>query len=130
MTNVIEIRSHANESESRGTLDALCLEGARTMLHRALEVEVTEYLERHGETRDEKGHALVTRHGKARPRQVTIGSGTMTVEAPRVRDRRVDAAGHRQRFTSAILPPYMRRSRRRDDLALGALRQSSSPRRS
>ena len=80
------------------------------MLHRALEVEVTEYLERHGETRDEKGHALVTRHGKARPRQVTIGSGTMTVEAPRVRDRRVDAAGHRQRFTSAILPPYMRRS--------------------
>ena len=46
MTNVIEIRSHANESESRGTLDALCLEGARTMLHRALEVEVTEYLER------------------------------------------------------------------------------------
>ncbi len=42
MTNVIAIRSHANESESRTTLDALCLEGACTMLHRALEVEVTE----------------------------------------------------------------------------------------
>jgi transposase-like protein len=110
MTNVIEIRSKANESESRTTLDALCLEGARRMLHRALEVEVEEYLERHDEARDEKGHALVTRHGKARPRQVTIGAGTMTVEAPRVRDRRVDEDGKRQRFTSWILPPYMRRS--------------------
>ena len=110
MTNVIEIRAHANESESRTTLDALCLAGARTMLHRALEVEVAEHLERHQEARDENGHALVTRHGKARPRQVTIGAGTMTVEAPRVRDRRVDENGNRQRFTSAILPPYMRRS--------------------
>jgi transposase-like protein len=110
MTNVIEIQSQANESELRATLDAVCLEGARRMLHRALALEVEAYLERHREARDEKGHALVTRHGKARPRQVTTGAGTMTVEAPRVRDRRVDEQGQRQRFTSAILPPYMRRS--------------------
>ena len=80
------------------------------MLRRALEVEVEEYLERHGGPRDESGHALVTHHGKARPRQVTIGAGTMIVNAPRVRDRRVDEDGNRQRFTSSILPPYMRRS--------------------
>lgn len=110
MTNVIEIRSDANESESRATLDGLCLEGARAMLHRALEVEVEDYLERHRQARDGDGRALVTRHGKARPRQVTTGTGTMTVAAPRVRDRRVDESGQRQRFTSAILPPYMRRS--------------------
>jgi transposase-like protein len=110
MTNVIEIRSHANEPESRSALDALCLEGARQMLQRALEVEVAEYLERHHGARDEAGHALVTRHGKAKPRQVTTGTGTMTIRAPRVRDRRVDGDGNRQRFTSAILPPYMRRS--------------------
>ena len=80
MTNVIEIRSETNESEGRATLDALCLEGARQMLHKALEVEVTDYLERHHDARDEKGHARVTRNGKARPRQVTSGAGTMTVE--------------------------------------------------
>ena len=40
----------------------------------------------------------------------TVGAGTMTVEAPRVGDRRVDQSGDRQRFTSCILPPYMRRS--------------------
>ncbi len=110
MTNGIEIRSKSNEFEPRDLLDAVCLEGARRMLHRALEVEVAEYLDRHDEARDERGHALVTRHGKARPRQVTIGAGTMTVQAPRVRDRRVAEDGQRQRFTSAILPPYMRRS--------------------
>ncbi len=110
MSNVIEVQRDATDSESRTSLDALCLEGARQMLHRALEVEVAEYLERHETARDEDGRALVTRHGKARARQVTTGTGTMTVEAPRVRDRRVDEQGVRQRFTSAILPPYMRRS--------------------
>lgn len=38
------------------------------------------------------------------------GAGTLTVAAPRVHDRRVDAQGCRQRFTSRILPPYLRRS--------------------
>ena len=92
MTNAIEIRSEANDFEARATLNALCLEGARQLLHRALEVEVAEYLERHRDARDEKGHALITRNGKARRRQVTTGAGTMTVESPSVRDRR---EGHR-----------------------------------
>ena len=56
------------------------------------------------------GHRLVVRNGSARARQVTLGSGTVEVRAPRVNDRRVDEEGRRQRFTSAILPPYMRRS--------------------
>ena len=80
------------------------------MLHRALELEVEQYLDRHRDARDEEDHALVTRNGKARTRKVTIGSGTMEVTAPRVRDERVDADGNRCRFTSEILPPYMRRS--------------------
>lgn len=104
MTNVIEIRSE-DESEARTTLDALCLEGARQMLQSALQAEVADYVERHQGARDERGHSLVTRNGKARARRVTSGAGTMTVEAPRVRDRREG-----QRFTSAILPPYMRRT--------------------
>ena len=78
MTNVIEIRSEANEPEGRTTLDALCQEEARQMLHRALEVEVVDYLGHHRDVRDEKGHAMVTRNGTARPRQVASGAGTMT----------------------------------------------------
>jgi putative transposase len=91
-------------------LDDLAREGARRMLQEALEAEVAGYIERHRGERDEQGRALVVRNGTARPRQVTVGSGTMQVEAPRVNDRRTDADGKRQRFTSAILPPYMRRS--------------------
>lgn len=91
-------------------LDDLAREGARQMLVAALDAEVASYLERHRDQRDDRGHALVVRNGRAQPRQVTVGSGTVEVTAPRVNDRRVDADGNRQRFTSAILPPYMRRS--------------------
>ena len=110
MSNVIEIHTEGKDQEPRSALDELCLAGAQQMLHRALEFEVGGYLERHRGARDENGHALVTRNGKARPRKVTVGSGTMEVTAPRVRDERLDQDGERCRFTSEILPPYMRRS--------------------
>jgi transposase-like protein len=80
------------------------------MLVTALDAEVASYLEAHRDARDENGHALVVRNGKARARQVTLGSGTVEVRAPRVNDRRRGPGGERQRFTSQILPPYMRRS--------------------
>lgn len=50
--------------------------------------------------------------GTGRPGRgkVTFGVGTIEVRAPRVNDRRLDEDGGRQRFTSEILPPYMRRS--------------------
>ena len=52
------------------------------------------------------------RNGRATARKVTCGAGTLEVSAPRVNDKRVDEAGRRKRFTSRILPPYMRRRRR------------------
>jgi putative transposase len=53
---------------------------------------------------------LVVRNGKGRRRKITVGAGTIPVNAPRVNDRRTDQDGERRRFTSRILPPYMRRS--------------------
>jgi transposase-like protein len=91
-------------------LDELVREGARRMLVAALEAEVTAYIERHRAERDERGHAQVVRNGKAQARNVTCGAGTFEVRAPRVNDKREDENGERQRFSSAILPPYMRRS--------------------
>jgi len=80
------------------------------MLVAALETEVAAYLEAHCDERDDAGHALVVRNGKGRTRKVTVGAGTIPVSAPRVNDRRTDRDGERRRFTSRILPPYMRRS--------------------
>ena len=90
-------------------LDELAREGARRMLVAALEAEVAEYLARHGEARDERGHAEVVRNGHGQPRKVTVGAGTLEVRAPRVDDRRV-VEGEKQAFRSRILPPYVRRS--------------------
>src|SRR6266487_1827051 len=92
-------------------LDQLAREGARRMLQVALELEVAEYVERFRDARDERGWAQVVRNGPAREREVTLGSGTVAVRAPRVNDRRV-LDGERQRFSSRILPPYVRRSPR------------------
>ena len=78
------------------------------MLAVALETEAADYIARYQE-RDEHGRAQVVRNGKARPRKVTLGSGTIEVRAPRVDDRRQREDG-RQTFRSQVLPPYMRRS--------------------
>ncbi len=93
------------------SLDELAREGARRMLQVALELEVAEYVERFRGARDERGWAQVVRNGPAREREVTLGSGAMPVRAPRVNDRRV-LDGERQKFSSRILPPYVRRSPR------------------
>jgi putative transposase len=52
----------------------------------------------------------VVRNGHGQTRKVMLGAGTVEFKAPRVNDRRLDESGRRQRFTSQILPPYMRRS--------------------
>ena len=51
----------------------------------------------------------MVRKGKAPTRQRVTGSGTLAVRAPRIDDRRVEADGQRHRFTSQILPSYMRK---------------------
>ena len=91
------------------SLDELAREGARRLLLAALAAEVADYVERHREARDARGWAEVTRNGHGAPRKVTVGSGTLEVRAPRVEDRR-EVDGERQKFSSRILPPYLRRS--------------------
>jgi transposase-like protein len=110
MLRVVDEPGTREEGNDGRDLDELAREGARRMLMSALEAEVASYVEAHDKERDERGLALVVRNGKARARKLTLGVGTIEVRAPRVNDRRVDEHGGRQRFTSEILPPYMRRS--------------------
>lgn len=107
MLKVVENKEAGNTE--RAGLDDIAREGARRMLQAALEAEVAEYIASN-QTRDEQGRALVVRNGKGKARQVTTGTGTFEVQAPRVNDKRVNEDGQRQRFTSQLLPPYMRRS--------------------
>jgi transposase-like protein len=109
MLRVVEKPSKENE-ELRTTLDELLQRGALKMLHEALEAEVDEYVRRHREARDDRGRAQVVRNGKAPARQLVTGRGTLEVRAPRIDDRRVDTDGERHRFSSQILPSYMRKA--------------------
>ncbi|MGF1471641.1 MAG: IS256 family transposase [Rubrobacteraceae bacterium] len=104
---------HHEEKHRQGhllDLDEIARQGARRMLAEALEAEVDAYIEAARDQRDENGHALVVRNGRAREREVLLGAGAVEVRAPRVNDRRVEENGNRRRFKSVILPPYMRRS--------------------
>jgi len=109
MLRVVEKPSEEHQ-DLRTTLDELLRQGALKMLQQALEAEVEEYVSRHRTARDAEGRAQVVRNGKASSRQLVTGTGTLEVRAPRVNDRRVNAGGQRQRFTSEILPTYMRRA--------------------
>src|SRR5947207_7164261 len=100
----------AGEAES-ALIDQIVREGARRMLAAALQAEVDAYIEQFADLRDEDGHRLVVRNGSAQTRTLLTSAGAVEVTAPRVNDKRTDpATGERQRFSSAILPPWARKT--------------------
>ena len=91
-------------------MDEVVRDGARRMLAAALQAEVDAYIDQFRGEVDENGHRLVVRNGHHATRQVTTAAGAVTVRQPRINDKRVDAAGERMRFSSAILPRWARKS--------------------
>jgi transposase-like protein len=92
-------------------IDEIVRDGARRMLAEALQAEVDAYLARFSAERDDNGHRLVVRNGSHQPREVLTSAGAVEVVAPRVNDRRIDPdTGERARFSSAILPPWCRKT--------------------
>jgi transposase-like protein len=110
MLKVVEDEGAREAGEEPLLLDEVARRGARLMLIAALETEAADYVERYRQARDEQGRALVVHNGRSQGRKLTLGAGTVELKAPRVNDRRRDEHGQRHRFTSRILPPYMRRS--------------------
>jgi transposase-like protein len=94
-------------------IDQIVREGARRMLAAALQAEVDAYIARFADVRDGSGHRLVVRNGTHARRDVLTSAGSVPVVAPRVNDKRIDPeTGQRQRFCSAILPAWARRTPR------------------
>jgi transposase-like protein len=88
--------------------------GAQRLLAQALEAEVADWIESHSRLRDEAGRRQVVRNGVLRPRTITTGVGPVEVTQPRVHDRR--PAGEKEKFTSKILPPYLRKTKSIEEL--------------
>ena len=86
--------------------------GARALLAQAVEAEVADFLGKHAAITTVDGNQRVVRHGHLPEREVMTGIGPVAVRQPRVRDRAASADdAARIRFTPAILPPYVRRSK-------------------
>ncbi|MCA1676737.1 MAG: IS256 family transposase, partial [Actinobacteria bacterium] len=97
--------------ESSSVIDDIVREGARRMLAEALQAEVEECITRFAGERDEAGRRLVVRNGYHQPREVLTSAGAVEVTVPRVNDKRIDPdTGERARFSSAILPPWCRKT--------------------
>jgi transposase-like protein len=96
---------------SPSLIDEIVREGARRMLAEALAAEVDAYIAAFAAERDEDGRRLVVRNGCHQPREILTSAGAIEVTAPRVNDKRTDpATGERRRFSSAILPPWARKT--------------------
>lgn len=101
------MKKHVNFEEKNlfgNALEEVLREGARKLLQQAIENEVIEFIREHQHVRDEEGHQLVTRNGYQPSRSIQTGIGPIAVKKPRVKSAREALV-----FTSAILPPYMRR---------------------
>lgn len=95
--------------ETRTTLEDILREGARNLLQAALESEIQEHLEHYRSLLDAQGHRVVVRNGSHPERDILTSIGPVTIRQPRVDDRELEPLG-KERFTSQILPKFMRRA--------------------
>jgi putative transposase len=94
----------------RGVIEDIAREGARQVLQLALEAEVEEHLRRFQDLRDGGGGRAVVRNGHAPPRTILTGVGDVTIQRPRVDEREAEGMEGHERFTSGILPRFLRRT--------------------
>ena len=88
--------------------------GARQLIEQALEAELSTLLAQFCSETTREGHARVVRHGHLPEREVMTGVGPVAVKVPRVRDRGEQV--EKVRFTSSILPPYLRKAKSVEEL--------------
>ena len=112
--NVVSLRRPDDRAED--PLTEVLRQGARTLLAQAIEAEVAGFLASHAELVDAAGRRRLVRNGFLPERTIQTGIGEVPVRQPRVRDRSVGPSDGKIRFTSAILPRYLRRTRSLEEL--------------
>jgi len=102
------------ESSTKDVMTEILRKGAQRMLSQAIQEEVDEWIDQRAELRDAAGRHQVVRNGHLPRRTITTGIGQVDVRQPRVRDRR--PADEAEKFTSKILPPYLRKTKSIEEL--------------
>ena len=103
------------EESSWSVLEQVARQGAQKMLQLALENEVQEFILKHSNLTDEKGKKVVAKNGYMPQREIVTGMGPLPIKQPRIDDRNLKEYCV-ERFTSNILPRYLRRMPSVDNL--------------
>jgi putative transposase len=90
--------------------------GARQLLAQALEIEISSFLSQYVNLNDDQGRKRITRNGYLPEREIQTGIGQVPVKVPRIRDRQPENELDRIRFSSSILPPYLRKTKSMEKL--------------
>jgi transposase-like protein len=106
----LEAAGFREQFDGRSLLDQVVRQGAQQMLQKAVEAEVQVFLQEHQDRRDDQDKRLVVGNGYKPARRIVTGAGALEVREPRVRDNSPNKH-QRVQFSSAILPPYLRRSK-------------------
>jgi putative transposase len=100
--------------QTADALSEVLRQGAQRLLAQAIEAEVADWIDHHQHCLDDRGHRQIVRNGHLPARTITTGLGAVAVQQPRVQDRR--PADQREKFSSAILPPYLRKTKSVEEL--------------
>ena len=97
-------------------LTAVIQAGAKELLRTAVIAEVSDFIAEYAHLLDEEGRQRLVRHGFLPEREMMTGIGRVPVQVPRVRDRGANADGSKLKFTSKIVPPYLRKAKSVEEL--------------
>lgn len=113
--NVVELKRQ--EADSEDPITSILRQGARKLLAEALEAEIESFIVHYKDLKNEEGRRRITRNGYLPEREIQTGIGAVAVKVPRIRDRGdADEEGERIQFSSAILPPYLRKTKSLEEL--------------
>jgi len=103
------------EESTWSVLEQVARQGAQKMLQLALENEVQEFILKHSNLTGEDGKKVVAKNGYMPQREIVTGMGPLPIKQPRIDDRNLKEYCV-ERFTSNILPRYLRRMPSVDNL--------------
>jgi putative transposase len=110
--NVIQLEKP--ETNTKDLLTEILQKGSQRLLAIAVEAEIEGCIDFYKDLKDDLGRQRIIRNGYNPEREIQTGIGQIKVKVPRSRDRQPD--GEPIRFTSSILPPYLRRTRSIEEL--------------
>jgi len=104
------------EAEFQDILTEVLRKGAQDAIQHAIEAEFEGFMSFFKNVKDQQGRRMIVKNGTAPEREISTPIGPIEVTVPRSKDRRKIPKEKKTRFSSSLLPPYLKRTRQLDEL--------------